>query len=177
MRVQPRLLHVAIYERSVRVEAPLGEVWDFYSRAEGLVRLTPDWLALRIESVRGPDGETDSRVLETGSRIRVSAEPLGCGPRESWTSEIIERERGEDFALFRDTMHGGPFEHWEHTHRFVADDGETIVHDHVEYELPCGSVGRAIAPFGAVGFEPMFRHRHRRTKELLEDGETGPNGG
>lgn len=159
---------MATYERSVRVEAPLADVWDFHSRAEGLVRLTPDWLALRVESVRGPEGETAPDILEAGSRIHVSLEPLGCGPRESWTSEILERERGGDFALFKDTMHGGPFEDWEHTHRFVADDGETIVHDRVEYDLPCGLAGRAVAPLGVIGLEPMFGHRHRRTKEILE---------
>jgi hypothetical protein len=38
----------------------------------------------------------------------------------------------------------------------------------VEYELPGGALGRAVSPLGWVGFEPMFRGRHKKTKELLE---------
>jgi len=65
-------------------------------------------------------------------------------------------------------MRDGPFEHWAHTHRFVADGEETVLTDSVEYELPLGALGRALGPLAVVGFEPMFRYRHRRTKALLE---------
>jgi hypothetical protein len=30
-------------------------------------------------------------------------------------------------------------------------------------------VGDLFGPLGWVGFEPMFRDRHRRTKRILED--------
>ena len=52
--------------------------------------------------------------------------------------------------------------------RFFADDGATVLSDRVEYQLPGGAVGRAVSPLGWVGFEPMFRGRHGKTKELLE---------
>ncbi|MFD1526162.1 cyclase, partial [Halolamina salina] len=38
----------------------------------------------------------------------------------------------------------------------------------VVYRLPLGGLGRALGPLGVVGFEPMFRYRHRQTKKLLE---------
>jgi ligand-binding SRPBCC domain-containing protein len=161
---------VATYERSVHVDAPLMDVWDFHSRADGLVELTPDWLHLRIDAIHGPAGEPEPEVLETGSTIHASIRPFGIGPRQSWTSEIVAREEGEAYTMFRDVMHDGPFPHWEHTHRFVAHGEGTQVHDCVEYELPGGQVGRFLGPLGVVGFEPMFRLRHRRTKAILGTG-------
>jgi ligand-binding SRPBCC domain-containing protein len=159
---------MATYSRLTRVAAPLEEVWDFHSRISGLEALTPDWMNLRVESVTGPDGDPDPEVLEAGAEIEMSMRPLGVGPRQSWTSVILDREHDGDTATFRDEMRGGPFEKWVHTHRFVADGEETIVDDEVEYELPGGSVGRTASPVAVVGFEPMFRARHRKTKELLE---------
>jgi ligand-binding SRPBCC domain-containing protein len=159
---------MATYSRLTRVDAPLSEVWDFHSRISGLEALTPGWMNLRVESVTGPDGDPDPEILETGSEIQMSMRPFGVGPRQTWTSVILDREREEETATFRDEMRGGPFEKWVHTHRFVADGEETIVDDEVEYELPGGGLGRAASPLAVVGFEPMFRTRHQATKELLE---------
>jgi ligand-binding SRPBCC domain-containing protein len=125
-------------------------------------------MGLSVEAVRGPDGEPDPEVLEVGSRIRMAMRPFGAGPPQRWTSRIVARDESAGSAVFRDDMVDGPFDEWVHTHRFFADGGETIVEDSVEYELPFGPLGRALGPFAVVGFEPMFRYRHRRTKELLE---------
>jgi ligand-binding SRPBCC domain-containing protein len=159
---------MAVYRRQVRVAAPFDEVWDFHSGVSGLEALTPGWMGLDVEAVRGPDGEPDPDVLETGSRIRMSMRPLGVGPKQEWVSRIVERERGDEQGFFRDDMEGGPFAKWVHTHRFVADGDGTIVDDEVEYELPGGGVGRAASPLARVGFEPMFVFRHRKTRQLLE---------
>jgi ligand-binding SRPBCC domain-containing protein len=158
------------YERSVRVAAPFDVVWDFHSTERGLVALTPDWMRLEIEAVRGPDGDPDPdpEVLEAGSVVESSVQPFGVGPRQAWTSDIVARDRSEGSAYFRDVMREGPFREWTHTHMFYADDGVTVVRDRVEYELPLGRVGEALGPLAVVGLDPMFRYRHRRTRELLE---------
>ncbi|MBX0321614.1 SRPBCC family protein [Halomicroarcula sp. F13] len=158
-----------VFEREVRVSAPLSEVWEFHSTADGLVALTPDWMHLRVEETRGPDGDPDPEVLEAGSVVVSSVKPFGVAPRQRWVSEIVAREESEAEAMFRDVMTEGPFPEWEHTHRFRADgDDATIVHDRVEYELPGGPLGRAVGPIGFLGMEPMFRYRHRETRALLE---------
>jgi ligand-binding SRPBCC domain-containing protein len=159
---------MAQYRRQTRVAAPFDEVWDFHSRVSGLEALTPGWMGLEVEAVRGPDGEPDPDVLEVGSRIRMALRPFGVGPRQRWVSRIVARERGDDEGFFRDDMDGGPFAKWVHTHRFVADGDETIVDDEVEYELPGGGVGRAVSPLARIGFEPMFAFRHRKTRKILE---------
>lgn len=156
------------YHRQVRVDAPLDEVWDFHSRITGLEALTPGWMNLQVEAVRGPDGESDPELLDQGAQVRMSMRPFGVGPRQTWVSRIISREEGDEHAVFRDDMQGGPFETWVHTHEFTADGEGTLVDDTVEYELPLGRLGTAAGPFAVVGFEPMFRYRHRETKRLLE---------
>jgi ligand-binding SRPBCC domain-containing protein len=159
---------MATYSRLSRVAAPLSDVWEFHSRVTGLEALTPAWMNLRVESAVGPDGESDPEVLESGSELQLSIRPFGIGPRQRWTTAILERESDEERAFFRDEMREGPFAKWKHTHRFVADGEETIVEDEIEYELPSGSVGRVVSPLAVVGFEPMFWARHRKTKRLLE---------
>jgi ligand-binding SRPBCC domain-containing protein len=156
------------FERSVHVEAALADVWEFHSSERGLKALTPDWMGLRVESVRGPDGKRNPATLEAGSLVRSSVCPFGIGPRHEWTSEILDRNRTDDFARFRDGMIDGPFDHWEHTHLFYATPDGTVVRDRVEYQLPGGVVGETLGPFAVIGLEPLFRHRHRRTREILE---------
>ncbi|QCJ45628.1 SRPBCC family protein [Haloprofundus sp. MHR1] len=159
---------MAVYKRRVRVAAPLDEVWEFYSRIEGLKALTPEWMGLSVEAVRGPDGEANPDVLDTGTEIRMAMQPLGVAPKQRWTSVVVGREEGDSSPWFRDEMIGGPFPRWVHTHEFYGDGDETVVSDTVEYELPGGELGRRASPLGRVGFEPMFRYRHRKTKQLLE---------
>lgn len=160
---------MATYTRETRVHAPFSEVWAFHSDTRGLVELTPNWMHLEIDRVLGPDGESDPDVLDAGARIEASMRPFGVGPRQPWTSVIVEREEREDQAYFVDTMEDGPFPEWRHTHRFYADGEDTIVADRVEYRLPGWKLGDLLSPLAGVGFAPMFRYRHRRTKALLED--------
>ena len=158
---------MASYERETVVKAPLDRVWEFHSSVDGLEALTPDFMHLEVQSVVGPDGEPDPEVLEAGSRVHVSTRPFGVGPEQAWTSVIVERRGDAESAMFRDVMEDGPFDRWEHTHRFLAEGEGTRVVDHVEYQLPGGGVGRVLSPLGWLGLEPMFRERHRRTRKLL----------
>lgn len=156
------------YERTIRVTAPFEDVWNFHSTVAGLEALTPEWMHLEIESVTGPDGESDPEELVTGSTVNASIQPFGLGPTQRWTSEIVARERSEGSGFFRDTMRDGPFREWEHTHLFYADSGDTVVRDRVEYELPLGPLTDVLGSLATIGFEPMFRYRHKRTRSLLE---------
>ncbi len=155
------------YEREVYVDASLEDVWEFHSRIEGLEALTPGWMGLSIERVRGPDGDPNPEELRPGTEIDMTLRPL-CGPAESWTSVIAERAESNERALFKDEMRNGPFARWTHVHQFHREGAGTRIRDTVHYELPGGELGRAASPFAVIGFEPMFRYRHRKTKELLD---------
>lgn len=163
---------MAVYERRCRVAAPLADVWQFYSRVDGLLAVTPSWMHLRVEASRGPDGEPDPDVLEEGAEVTVSVRPFGVGPRRRWTSRIEARERRDEAAWFRDVMIDGPFPRWVHTHRFHAHGRETTVIDRVEYRLPL--VSGAVSALGRPFFEPLFAYRHLRTRQLLESDGSAP---
>ena len=158
------------YRRTIRVPAPIEDVWSFHSTVDGLRELTPGWMHLGIDGVEGPDGSPDPPVLVAGSEIQMSVRPFGVGPRQRWTSRIVERDPDgeatpERSARFVDEMQGGPFRRWEHTHAFYADGDETLLVDTVAYRLPFGPLGDLAGPPAKVGFEGMFRDRHRRTVE------------
>lgn len=156
------------YERSVRIRAPFETVWEFHATTDGLEALTPGWMHLEIEEVRGPDGEPNPEEMVAGATATASIRPFGVGPRQRMTTEIVERVRGDEDGYFVDEMSGGPFADWRHTHAFGAVEGGSLIRDRVEYRLAGGPLGRAVEPLAVLGLAPMFRYRHRQTKALLE---------
>ena len=153
------------FHRETLVDAPLDRVWSFYSTIDGLRSLTPAWMALRIESIDHPQQDLQkSGELVAGTEIRASVAPFWVFPRQSWTSIIESRSEHEDVCSFVDSMHGGPFKTWKHTHRFVAADGQTRVIDHVDYRAPGGGIGEFLT---CGGLSTFFAYRHRRTREIL----------
>jgi ligand-binding SRPBCC domain-containing protein len=157
------------FERDVRVDAPLADVWEFHSTIDGLLALTPAWANLRVDGIDWPEGDGEENdLLVEGTRIHMSVQPFGVGPRQTWTSHITERveELADGRAYFVDEMVDGPFPAWRHTHSFSADGDQTVARDRVEYRAPLGPLGALGAP--AVLW-PMFRFRHRRTRERLGD--------
>lgn len=164
---------MATYRRRTRVRAPLETVWEFHSTTDGLEALTPNWMGLTVSSVRGPEGVSDPDELVEGTEISMRSKPFGVFPESRWISRITEHREGDGYCMFRDDMLGGPFDIWVHTHEMYGDGNETVLIDTVEYELPLGGpLGDRLDSAAVVGFEPMFRYRHQRTKDLLEDGPT-----
>jgi len=156
---------MSTYRRRSRIRAPLEEVWAFHSTIDGLEALTPQWMGLNVESVRTPESH-DSETLVEGTEITMASRAFGIAPETRWISRITDRRESEGYCMFRDDMLGGPFGLWIHTHEMYGDGNETVLIDTVEYELP-SAVDR-LNPLAVVGFGPMFRYRHRKTKELLE---------
>jgi len=156
---------MAEFERSVLVDAPLETVWEFHSTVDGLLELTPSWLSPTIVAVRGPDGRPNPAVLEVGTEITIGVRPLGRLPGGTWTARITDRRVGDDHAVFRDEMVAGPFEHWEHTHRFTRVGTRTRIVDAVAYTAPVAAASPLVGPVLTL----FFWYRHRRTRAVLED--------
>lgn len=163
----PLVTGMATYRRATVVDASIDAVWAFHSGIDGLRALTPSWSGLEIESVTGPDGTVNPEMLEVGTDIEMRVRPLGRLPGPDWTSRITRRERDGDRAVFRDTMLDGPFDQWEHTHRFLAVEGTTVVYDELAYELP--RPARVATPVVHAALAALFAYRHHRTRAILED--------
>jgi ligand-binding SRPBCC domain-containing protein len=115
-------------QSSVRLEAPLADVFPFFADARNLEALTPPFLCFEILSA----GPIEMRVEAfIDYRLRVHGLPL------RWRSEITAWDPPH---LFVDEQRRGPYRLWRHTHRFAADGEATLVEDDVEYAVWGGAL-------------------------------------
>jgi ligand-binding SRPBCC domain-containing protein len=137
------------------VPHPLQEVFQFFSAAENLERLTPPFLKFRIEHAPAR--------LDAGSQIQYKLRVHGLPMR--WLTTI---ERWDPPSLFVDVQTRGPYKLWQHTHRFKSENGGTSIEDHLRYSLPLGILCR-IAHRITVrrDVETIFNYREQRIRELF----------
>lgn len=119
-----------LLEQHTRIEAPLEDTFEFFSRAHNLALLTPTWTDFRVLA------ETDLRT-EEGTRIsyRLSLGPIPL----SWRTVIARWEPGRGFV---DMQERGPYSLWWHEHEFRERDGGVDMIDRVHYTPPLGVLGR-----------------------------------
>jgi uncharacterized protein (TIGR01777 family) len=145
------------FEKTTGVPVAREELYAWHMRRGAFERLTPPWQDIRIVERRG-------RPDEEGSRVELSV-PLGPW-RTRWIAEHTDVVPGH---MFRDVQARGPFQSWEHTHRFLDNGSESTLVDEVTYELPFGSLGRTLADRRvSLDLERVFRYRHRITAGDLE---------
>lgn len=108
------------FDYTFTVRAPLSRVTAFHHDTRALGQLTPPPILVQMHEVE-PLGE--------GSRSEFT---LWFGPLPvRWVA--VHSDVGE--GGFTDRQASGPMRHWEHTHRFTAEeDGVTRISEHVEYE-------------------------------------------
>jgi uncharacterized protein YbjT (DUF2867 family)/ligand-binding SRPBCC domain-containing protein len=111
------------------VRADLERVWDFFSRAQNLGRITPRSMGFEMH--------TSEPSTEAGSTIDYTVRPL-FGIPTKWRTRIDEVEAPH---RFKDSQEKGPYKTWVHEHRFNAIDGGVRMDDRIEYEMPFGPIG------------------------------------
>jgi len=142
-------------EFTTTLDAAPERVFRWHARPGAFERLVPPWAPVRLERFEGI-GEGDRAVL------RMGPGPLAL----RWVAEHHDVIEGRQFC---DRQVQGPFAHWDHTHRFEpTDEGECRLVDRIEYALPAGGLGAAVAPYLV---EPelrrQFAYRHRVTRRDL----------
>ena len=125
-----------------RVEAPIEEVFQFFSKPQNLGLITPAALRFRILSTM-PD--QIRRGLEFEYTIQLGPIPL------RWRTCI---EEWQPSAWFADSQKSGPYKCWWHEHHFRSDAGATIMEDLVYYALP---VSAAEALTNALLVAPLLK--------------------
>jgi ligand-binding SRPBCC domain-containing protein len=154
---------------------PVELVFAFFANPENLPRLMPHWQSARIEEATfappppRPEGAPRYPGIAAGdgTRLLLSARPFPFSPfRVGWEALIEDFRWNEGFC---DIQLRGPFKSWRHCHSVrPAQNPETqqhgcIVRDEVTYDLPWSALTAPAQP----GFAYIFRHRQRRTTELL----------
>jgi len=127
--------------------------WHF--RPGAIERMIPPWFRARVVSSTG---------IAEGARTLLE---LRAGPlKVPWLAVHRDVRPGESFT---DVQERGPFRSWTHIHRFLPESSRrSRIEDHVEYEIPCGAIGRGLAGgFVRRALRRSFEFRHRRLAEDL----------
>ncbi len=140
------------------INAPLDEVWDFFSRPQNLDRITPEDMKFSITN--NPGNETYTGQIIT---YRIGILP---GVDSNWVTEITHlREK----QFFVDEQRFGPYVMWHHEHHFQETaDGKVLMTDIVNYKLPLGILGNLVAG-NAIEKRLMkvFSHRYKIIEEFF----------
>jgi uncharacterized protein (TIGR01777 family) len=138
---------VPTYTRSIELDARREALWDWHLRPGALTRLTPPFESSEVLGA----GEVAERTLVT-----VRAEVL------PWIDSIWTMEHYDVVPPdhFRDRMLRGPFERWDHLHRFEEiAPGRTRATDEISWQLPLGALGALADRMVRSRLARMFDYR------------------
>jgi ligand-binding SRPBCC domain-containing protein len=141
-------------ERRVHVDRPLDEVFEFFSNAANLERLTPGWLRFEIVTPQPIE-------MKVGALIDYRLTWRHIIPMR-WRSEITVWDPPHRFV---DEQRRGPYRQWIHEHAFEVEGDGTAVIDRVRYGVPGGWLVQKLAVGRDV--EAIFAHRTKALKEIF----------
>lgn len=112
------------------IDKPIDEVFEFFSQAYNLEKITPPFLNFKIKSV-----STDK--IEEGTIIKYKLKLHGLPV--FWKTQILNWNPPHEFV---DNQESGPYKKWHHTHSFIPlKGGGTLMIDTVKYSLPFYPLG------------------------------------
>ncbi len=137
--------------------ASAAAVFAFHEAPDAFARLLPPWQTSEIV--------TPPTSLAVGTRVVLRTK---VGP--VWQTIEAEHVEFEPGRMFADRMNKGPFKHWLHRHVVTPlGPAQCKLTDDVEYELPLGALGRAVAGrFVRRELERLFAYRHDVTRRAVE---------
>lgn len=143
-------------KREITLDAEIGEVFAFFSNAENLELLTPQFLRFKILTPLPIEMKVGT-IIEY--QIQLFKIPF------HWRTRITEWENGRKFV---DVQERGPYKLWHHEHLFFPEGDKTRIVDIVEYEL----YGGVFAPLVHLLFvrrqvERIFNYRNSKIVEIF----------
>ena len=142
----------------MRLPVPRAKVFEFFSNAANLGRITPPEVGFEMRTVGKIEMRAGTLIDYT---IRLHHIPI------RWRTEITRWEPPHQFA---DVQLRGPYALWVHTHRFREEGDDTIIEDDVRYALPFGALGRIAHPLVRRQLARIFAYRQEAVeRELLGD--------
>lgn len=127
----------------------IEKTWDFFSKAENLESITPNWLNFRLLKTSTPEIQENTLI---DYQLKLHRIPI------FWTSRITQWTPKQSF---RDEQEKGPYKLWAHQHLFKELAGGCLVEDRVEFELPLFPLGQLAFPFVKKDVVKIFQYRKR----------------
>jgi ligand-binding SRPBCC domain-containing protein len=145
---------------SISIPLPIEEVFDFFSDASNLERITPPELHFRIVTPR-PIHMTQGALIDY--RLQLFGAPI------LWKTRI---SRWEPPYRFVDEQLAGPYKIWVHTHRFSSRNDSTLMEDEVIYQLPFFPLGEIVYPLIRLELDRIFGFRESTLWKILVEGSS-----
>ena len=147
-------------ERSLFIPRSREDVFQFFSDACNLERITPAFLRFHILTP-GPVS------MQPGTLIDYELRLYGLPFR--WRTLI---QAFESPNYFIDVQIKGPYKKWHHRHQFEDVPGGTQMYDRVDYDLPFGPIGAATHMlFVRRSVEEIFDYRNEAIMRIFQNGE------
>jgi ligand-binding SRPBCC domain-containing protein len=149
-------MHIYTLDCEMIVQKDLASVFKVFENPHNLSEITPSWLSFQVLS-----GEPVK--MGKGTRIEYNIRWLGFPLY--WRTLITEYCPP---YLFIDEQEKGPYRLWRHYHFFDSTEEGTKVHDHVQYALPYGSLGRLThAALVRDQLRGILNYRQQQLKKLI----------
>jgi len=128
------IVEVRDHRVETRLWLPHGraDLFPFFADAHNLEAITPPWLRFAVLTP-GPIEMRAGALIDY--RLRLHGVPL------RWRTEIAVWEPPVRFV---DRQVSGPYETWEHEHRFRDVAGGAVMSDHVSYRIRGGRLADLI---------------------------------
>ena len=135
--------------REIWLPRPRAEVFEFFSEARNLEQITPPMLRFHVVT---------PEPIHMGEGTLIQYKLLIRGVPWGWLTKIT---RWNPPFVFADVQLKGPYKKWDHTHRFIEENGGTRMIDEVVYELPFGPLGDLVhALLVRRDVEQIFEYRN-----------------
>ncbi len=128
------------------LNAQINTVFDFFSDAQNLERITPTFLGFHIIT---PTPIKISQGTLIDYKLRIHGIPM------RWQTHISEWNPPYSFT---DEQLKGPYQQWIHRHTFesIGDGNATLMRDHVRYSIFAGKLVHFLIK---KDIQTIFKHR------------------
>lgn len=147
--------HILI--RSLTLDLPRKEVFDFFADARNLERITPPELNFHITTPQ-PFEMKQGTLLDYKLKLR--------GIPVRWRTEISIWNPPHSFT---DRALKSPYKQWIHRHTFTElGENKTLIEDEVKYRLPLAPVGNLAHWIIRRELNYIFDFRQKAVAEILQ---------
>ena len=146
-----------ILKRSLTLNLPRTEVFDFFADAGNLERITPPVLNFHIVTPQ-PIEMREGPIINYQLKLR--------GFPVNWETVISKWNPPFEFV---DEAVKSPYKQWIHRHTFTEIDNKTtLIEDEVKYRLPFAPVGNLAHFIVKKELDYIFDFRQKKVMEILQ---------